>query len=278
MTIPHNKISLLDSYTSYIVFIFIHLFLTNIIMSYQNFYYGANDGEDNKGDKNLITFFKFFFKFKNIIKFNFGYINLDEYEPEKNENKIEMENTNKESENNNIDNSNIDNINVNDNNNIKKYHEKLNEHQFQYLISKKCLTIHNISKSFRDVLAVNNFKGNLFPSEIFCLLGHNGAGKTTLIKIISGVEKPDKGDIYLFGNSILRNKDFLYRNIGVCDQENNFFDYLTVYEHLKYLTEIKHNTYFLSPDTISEIKTLITKLGLDEKKDSLADTLSAGQK
>jgi len=278
MTIPHNKISLLDSYTSYIVFIFIHLFLANIIMSYQNFYYGANDGEDNKGDKNLITFFKFFFKFKNIIKFNFGYINLDEYEPEKNENKIEMENTNKESENNNIDNSNIDNINVNDNNNIKKYHEKLNEHQFQYLISKKCLAIHNISKSFGDVLAVNNFKGNLFPSEIFCLLGHNGAGKTTLIKIISGVEKPDKGDIYLFGNSILRNKDFLYRNIGVCDQENNFFDYLTVYEHLKYLTEIKHNTYFLSPDTISEIKSLITKLGLDEKKDSLADTLSGGQK
>jgi hypothetical protein len=61
MTIPHNKISLLDSYTSYIVFIFIHLFLTNVIMSYQNFYYGANDGENNKGDKNLITFFKFFF-------------------------------------------------------------------------------------------------------------------------------------------------------------------------------------------------------------------------
>ena len=37
------------------------------------------------------------------------------------------------------------------------------------------------------------------------------------------MEKPDNGDIILFGNSILKNKKFLYKNIGVCDQENNFF-------------------------------------------------------
>ena len=111
-----------------------------------------------------------------------------------------------------------------------------------------------------------NFNGNLFPSEIFCLLGHNGAGKTTLIKIISGEEKPDNGDILLFGNSILKNKKLLYRNIGVCNQDNNFFDYLTVYEHLKYLSEIKQNVYFLNNEGITEIKNLIEKINLEEKK------------
>ena len=275
--IPYNKISLLDIYISYFVIIFLHLFFANIIMSYQNFYYAGKDSEDNKGDKNFVKFIKSFFRFNNLIKFNFGYINLEEIDENKNQIEIEMENKTREKED--IEKNNIDNENnINNNNDIKSYHEKFNEHQFQYLISKKCLTIHNISKSFGDLLAVDNFKGNLFPSEIFCLLGHNGAGKTTLIKIISGTEKPDKGDIFLFGNSILKNKNFLYKNIGVCEQDNNFFDYLTVYEHLKYLSEIKQNSYFLDQNSILDIKNLITKLGLDEKKNSLAKTLSGGQK
>ena len=284
--IPYNKISLLDTYTSYFIVIFLHLFLSNFIMSYQNFYFGEND--ENKTEKNFIKFIKYFFSIKNLFNCNFGYINLTELESEpelaKNEIQIEMPTkvNENESDDNNIDNDNNetknDDFDLSNNVDIKEYHEKLNEHQFQYLISKKCLTIHNISKSYADVLAVNNFKSNLFPSEIFCLLGHNGAGKTTLIKIISGIENPDKGDIYLFGNSILKNKDILYHSIGVCNQENIFFDYLTVYEHLKYLTEIKQNCYFLSQDSITEINNLITKLNLDEKKNSLSETLSGGQK
>ena len=268
--IPYNKVSLLDIYISYFVIIFLHLFLANIIMSYQSFYYNENN-EDDKKHKNFFMFIQSFFRIKNLMKFNFGYVNLDEIEPNQSNVQIEMEN--------NINNENLnDNNNIDNSNEIKQYHEKYNEHQFQYLTLKKCLTIHNISKSFGDLLAVDNFKASLFPSEIFCLLGHNGAGKTTLIKIISGTEKPDKGDIFLFGNSILKNKDILYRNIGVCNQENNFFDYLTVYEHLKYLTEIKQNTYFLDENSISEIKILINKLGLEEKKNSLSKTLSGGQK
>ena len=276
--VPYNKISLLDTYMSYFIIIFLHLFLSNFIMSYQNFYFGEN--EENKPEKNFMKFLKYFFKIRNLFNCNFGYVNLDEYESEENKKEIQIEMQRKVNEDDNIDNDNNENNNSNlkDNNDIKEYHEKLNEHQFQYLISKKCLTIHNISKSYGDVLAVNNFKSNLFPSEIFCLLGHNGAGKTTLIKIISGIENPDKGDIYLFGDSILKNKDILYHSIGVCNQENNFFDYLTVYEHLKYLTEIKQNCYFLSEDLISDIKNLITKLNLIEKTNSLSATLSGGQK
>ena len=76
----------------------------------------------------------------------------------------------------------------------------------------------------------------------------------------------------------LENKKFLYRNIGVCNQDNNFFDYLTVYEHLKYFSEIKQNCRFLNQEGIEEIKNLIEKLGLEEKKNSLSKTLSGGQK
>ena len=54
--IPHNKISLLDTYISYFIIIFLHLFLANIIMSYQNFYSGGNTNEENQGEKNLVKF------------------------------------------------------------------------------------------------------------------------------------------------------------------------------------------------------------------------------
>ena len=264
---PYNKISLLDTFISYFVVIFIHIFTANIIMSYKNFYSAKNS--NNCENINFILFLKNFLKFKNLAKFNFGYLNLDE----------EAENNSKNDIPNRIkltDESAIEKIEFK--NQTKIFHESLNEHQFNLLKNRDCLSINNISKSFPDVLAVDNFNGSLFPSEIFCLLGHNGAGKTTLIKIISGMEKPDNGDITLFGNSILKNKKFLYKNIGVCDQENNFFDYLTVYEHLKYFSEIKQNVYFLNRNGITEVKTLIEKLGLEEKKNSLSKTLSGGQK
>ena len=261
---PFNKISLLNSFISYIEAIFLHIFIANIIISYQNFYIAERNSNNACENINLILFLKNFLKIKNLFKFKFGYLNLEDienntikYQP--NEIKLTDEK-----------------IDYNDG--IKVYHESLNAHQSELLKTKNCLTINSISKSFSDVLAVNNFNGSLFPSEIFCLLGHNGAGKTTLVKIISGMEKPDNGDILLFGNSILRNKEFLYRNIGVCNQDNNFFDYLTVYEHLKYFSEIKQNVYFLNQEGINEIKTLIEKLGLEEKKNSLSKTLSGGQK
>ena len=57
------------------------------------------------------------------------------------------------------------------------------------------LSIQNITKRYDDLIAVDNFNGDLYSNEIFCLLGHNGAGKTTLIKMISGLETLDNGDI-----------------------------------------------------------------------------------
>ena len=59
--------------------------------------------------------------------------------------------------------------------------------------------------------------------------------------MISGIEDPDNGDIFLNNKSLVTNKDYLFENIGLCSQEDIFFDYLTVEEHLKYMSEIKGN-------------------------------------
>ena len=59
-----------------------------------------------------------------------------------------------------------------------------------------------ITKTFGRVQALRNVDFNVKENEIVGLLGDNGAGKSTLIKILSGVLRPDKGEIYLKGEKV----------------------------------------------------------------------------
>ena len=135
------------------------------------------------------------------------------------------------------------------------------------------LSIRGVSRFYGQLAAVNNFSGEIYGGEIFCLLGHNGAGKTTLIKMISGIEDPDKGDIFLGNTSLVTNKDYLFKNIGLCAQDDIYFDYLTVKEHLALMSELKG-----SEANINEINELIQRIELFDKADALCSTLSGGQK
>lgn len=60
----------------------------------------------------------------------------------------------------------------------------------------------NISKSFGSVTALRDVSLSVTSGEVTCLLGDNGAGKSTLIKILSGVEQPDRGSLEVGGKQI----------------------------------------------------------------------------
>ena len=167
----------------------------------------------------------------------------------------------------------IENENNNRIINFEIHHQELSDLNQQKHKMNQSLKIINISKNFDDLKAVDNFNGELFSNEIFCLLGHNGAGKSTLINMISGIYDPDQGDILLNGKSLVTNKNYLYENIGLCQQEDIFFDYLTVQEHLEYMCRIKG-----SKINRNEIEELINNIELASKKNALCSTLSGGQK
>ncbi len=204
-------------------------------------------------DKNFFDLFKLNFNEKENN--NNNYINL----------KIE------EIKNNIIENENEEKIPKNKQEFIEIHHEELTNTNKNYLSENNCLKIKNITKTFNDLIAVNNVSLNLFPSEIFVLLGHNGAGKTTLIKLISGLETQNSGEIYLNGINLKNNLEYLYKNIGLCHQENIFFDYLTVKEHLYYLSLIKGS------NNLEEINNLLENLQMKNKENSIIKTLSGGQ-
>jgi ABC-type sugar transport system ATPase subunit len=66
------------------------------------------------------------------------------------------------------------------------------------------LKVEHVSKNFGGVLALKDGSFSLSKGEIVAVIGANGAGKSTLIKIVAGVHKPDKGNMYIKGKKIER--------------------------------------------------------------------------
>jgi simple sugar transport system ATP-binding protein len=61
------------------------------------------------------------------------------------------------------------------------------------------LDVRNVSKTFGNIIALNDVSMKVYAGEVLCLLGDNGAGKSTLIKTLSGVHRPSKGEYLVEG-------------------------------------------------------------------------------
>ena len=64
------------------------------------------------------------------------------------------------------------------------------------------IEIRNVSKSYGDVKVLDSISAVLPQNCISCVIGPNGAGKSTLIRIITGFECPDSGEVYLSGQKV----------------------------------------------------------------------------
>ena len=100
------------------------------------------------------------------------------------------------------------------------------------------LTLKNITKSFKDKVAVNDFNVTL-TNGIYGLLGPNGAGKTSLMRIIADVSNATSGEVYLNGKS----KTELganYRDVlGYLPQDVGFYKSFTAQKFLEYVATLK---------------------------------------
>jgi rhamnose transport system ATP-binding protein len=96
------------------------------------------------------------------------------------------------------------------------------------------LSLTHISKSFPGVQALNDVHFEMRAGEVHALLGENGAGKSTLIKIISGVHRPDSGEIRIDGKPVtLHNpRDAQLKGVATIYQELSLYPELTVAENI----------------------------------------------
>src|SRR5258706_3783299 len=92
------------------------------------------------------------------------------------------------------------------------------------------LVIHELRKSFADVVAVNGLNLEVKRGECFGLLGPNGAGKTTTIEICEGLISPDAGTVQVLGYSWRDHAVQLRQRIGIQLHETHFSQKLIVEE------------------------------------------------
>jgi len=96
----------------------------------------------------------------------------------------------------------------------------------------------DLTKRYKDLVAVDKLNLTIQQGEIFSLLGINGAGKTTTIKMLSCLSKPTGGDALVGSSSILRDAQAVKRIIGVSPQETAVAPNLSVQENLELMCGI----------------------------------------
>ncbi len=135
------------------------------------------------------------------------------------------------------------------------------------------IKIVNLSKEYRDVLAVDNLSLTIDKGELFSLLGVNGAGKTTTIKMLSGLTKPTCGDAFLDGKSITKDVASVKAIIAVSPQETAVAPGLSTYENLELMCGVHGFDKDKKNAKITELTELLKLESIINKK---AGKLSGG--
>ena len=96
------------------------------------------------------------------------------------------------------------------------------------------LEVHNLSKTFSGVKALNNVQLKIKEGEVHALMGENGAGKSTLMKILVGMYTPDSGEIFFKGHNIngVDHAKILSEGISMIHQEMLLVPEMTVAQNI----------------------------------------------
>ena len=135
------------------------------------------------------------------------------------------------------------------------------------------IEIRNLTKQYRDVLAVDHLSLEVRRGELFSLLGVNGAGKTTTIKMLCCLSAPTEGDAFLLGKSIRTDASAVKSMIAVSPQETAVAPGLSVRENLELICGV-HG--FEKDKKEAKIAELTALLGLDAIMKKKAGKLSGG--
>jgi putative lysine transport system ATP-binding protein len=138
--------------------------------------------------------------------------------------------------------------------------------------------IRNIHKNFGTLEVLKGIDFSVDEGEVVCLIGRSGSGKSTMLRCINLLEIPDSGEIRVFGENILENRDVnSYRaKVGMCFQQFNLFTNMNVLENcvrpqIKVLKRTRK-------EAEEKALQLLAKVGMLDFSRASVNTLSGGQK
>lgn len=133
---------------------------------------------------------------------------------------------------------------------------------------KDILTIKDLSKSYKNVRAIQHLDLEIEEGQAYGILGPNGSGKTTTLSIITGIIRQDSGSFSWFG----KDPDAAQRrSIGSLIETPHFYPYLNLEKNLRIICDIKGISY-------QDIGRVLETANLEERKRSRFSTLSLGMK
>lgn len=137
----------------------------------------------------------------------------------------------------------------------------------------EAIRIEALTKTYKDVTAVDSLSLTVEQGELLSLLGVNGAGKSTTIKMLSCLTPPTRGDAFLLGRSIRTENAAVKSLIAVSPQETAVAPGLSVRENLALMCGV-HG--FSREKQEAKIKEVMARLGLDSVAARKAGKLSGG--
>ncbi len=141
------------------------------------------------------------------------------------------------------------------------------------------IEVRDLSKEFPGVRALDAVSMTILAGEVHALVGENGAGKSTLVKLLSGVEQPDGGEMLLNGQPYVARgpQDALAAGIRVVYQELNLLTYLTIEENLSFEHLPSHRGLVDRRELRRRAEELLEEVGLDVPPDTPVEELGIAQ-
>lgn len=152
------------------------------------------------------------------------------------------------------------------------------------------IMLRNVSKSYRKRLVLKDMSFDIYPGDIFGIIGMSGSGKTTLFQLMAGIINVNAGDILVKRDilyppkkedtaehpdyaSVIRNQSRIRKRFGFASQMPSFYEHLTVYENLMFYASLHNIPKKKAGENAGKLLELVD---LAEEKETLASELSGG--
>ncbi|HEY4746667.1 MAG TPA: ABC transporter ATP-binding protein [Steroidobacteraceae bacterium] len=135
------------------------------------------------------------------------------------------------------------------------------------------IDVEGLTKSFGGRTVVRNLSMQVRRGQIYGFLGPNGSGKTTTIRMLCGLLTPDSGRGTCLGYDIRAEAEKIKLHVGYMTQRFSLYDDLSVRENLEFIARI-----YGIPSPTAAARAAIARLGLHERAEQIAGSLSGGWK
>ena len=135
---------------------------------------------------------------------------------------------------------------------------------------------HNLSKTYKEVHALQDLNLTVKQNSIFGFLGPNGAGKSTTIKLLLGLIQPSGGRATIFGHDVQRDSVEVRKRVGYLAQDPRYYEHMTARQILGYTARF----FYRGPQDLIEarVEEMLELVGLEDKADRPVRGFSGGER